>query len=270
LSFMKMKRIHLFEFEDLSWFPNPMRASLTRLLSVMHNILNTQKDVAQLILRLIDHSAKPSIIDLCSGSGGPMPGVATLLKNHYSIKNLTLTLTDLYPDKNLAGKLNSNDIIYLPAPVDAANVPVTLQGIRTMICSFHHMKPDTARNILRNTKDSKQPMCIFEISNNSFPAFLWWIAIPFNFITAFFITPLAKGLTWQQMLFTYLLPVIPLTFAWDGAVSNARTYTLPDLDILLEGLSSDDYRWEKGTISGKSTKLYLLGFPIQTHEKVMS
>ncbi|MGK3992737.1 hypothetical protein [Sorangium sp. So ce1024] len=52
-------------------------------------------------------------------------------------------------------------------------------------------------------------------------------------------------------------------FAWDGAASNARTYTLTDLDELLEGLSDEGYRWEKGVIRGRGTKLYLLGLPTQ-------
>ncbi len=81
------------------------------------------------------------------------------------------------------------------------------------------------------------------------------------FLLAFFLTPFARPLTWRQLVFTYLLPVIPLCFAWDGAVSNARTYTLEDLDHLLAGLETDDYKWEKGRITGKARKLYLLGLP---------
>ena len=59
------------------------------------------------------------------------------------------------------------------------------------------------------------------------------------------------------------MPVIPLCFAWDGAVSNARTYTLDDLDQLLAGLETEDYTWEKGRITDQAKKLYLLGLPQQ-------
>jgi hypothetical protein len=54
-------------------------------------------------------------------------------------------------------------------------------------------------------------------------------------------------------------PIIPLTFAWDGAVPNALTYTLKDMELMLEVLESNDYQWEKGVIEGKSKKVYLLG-----------
>lgn len=260
-----MKRIHLFEFEDLPWFPNWLRISLTRLIVVMHGILGTTRELADLVNKVIRYSPRPSIIDLCSGSGGPMLAVAETLKGEHRIKDLTLTLTDLYPDKDLANKINRegrSDIAYLTHSIDATNVPPELTGVRTMVCSFHHMKPDTARQILIDAKERKQPICIYEISDNSTPTFLWWVALPLNFIMAFLITPFVKPLTWKQVAFTYLLPIIPLFFAWDGAVSNVRTYTLEDLDVLLEGLSSDDYRWEKGTITGKAKKIYLLGYPI--------
>ena len=231
---------------------------------VKHKLLSTNKELADLVNKVLQYSPKPAIIDLCSGSGGAMLAVAETLKREYQIKDLALTLTDLYPNKDLAHKINghnSSDLTYVNQPVDATNVPSELKGVRTMVCSFHHMKPDTARNILINAKETKQPICIYEISDNSFPTFLWWVAIPLNFIMAFLITPFVRPLTWRQIIFTYLIPIIPLFFAWDGAVSNVRTYTLKDLDVLLEGLNADDYRWEKGTINGRAKKIYLLGFP---------
>ncbi|WP_460893909.1 hypothetical protein [Rufibacter soli] len=261
-----MKRIHLFEFEDLPWFPNWLRISLTRLIVVMHRLLGTTKEIAALVNKIMGYSSKPSIIDLCSGSGGPMLAVAQTLKGEYQIRDLTLTLTDLYPNTDLASKINrqgSADVSYVTNSVDAANVPSNLSGVRTMVCSFHHMKPDTARNILIDAKERRQPICIYEISDNRLPILLWWVALPLNFIMAFLITPFVRPLTLKQILFTYFIPVIPIFFAWDGAVSNARTYTLKDLDILLMGLETEDYKWEKGIISGKAKKVYLLGVPLK-------
>lgn len=230
---------------------------------VMHKLLGTHQELAELVNKALKYSSKPCIIDLCSGSGGAMIEVAQILKENYQIQNLTLT--DLYPNKALVDKLNqenSGNISYISTSIDATNLPSDLIGVRTMVCSFHHMRPDLARNILKSAKDSKQPICIYEISDNSFPIFWWWIALPLNFLMVFFITPFLRPLTWKQILFTYLIPVIPIFFSWNGAVSNARTYTLENLDILLEGLETEDYKWEKGRITGKVKKLYLLGTPI--------
>lgn len=123
------------------------------------------------------------------------------------------------------------------------------------------MRPGAARRILQDAKEKHQAICVFEFSDNSFPLGLWWVALPLNFLMALFITPFARPVTVKQLFFTYVVPVIPFCFAWDGAVSNAPTYTLGDMATLLEGMQSDDYTWETGLISGKAKKLYLLDLP---------
>jgi hypothetical protein len=176
-----------------------------------------------------------------------------------------LILSDLYPDRKTANKINGqqdNGINYLTTPMDATQVSAEIAGLRTMVSSLHHMKPSIAKEILKNARDSRQPILVFEISDNSPPVVLWWLAIPFAFLATLFITPMVRPMTWQQLVFTYLIPILPLFIAWEGAVSNARTYTLEDMEILTEDLKSKDYMWEKGKIKGKGgNKLYLLGMP---------
>ena len=259
-----MNRIDLFEFEDFSWFPDWIRTSVTRLIVVMHKLLNTADDLVPLMQKALNHSKTKHIVDLCSGSGGPMIAVYNELVEKHGSEKLKLTLTDLYPNLELASTINKpnlSNLSYKVSPVDASNVPSELPGIRTMIGSFHHMKPDTARKILENAKDSKVPICIYEISDNGFPTVLWWATLPILFLMAIFITPFVKPLTWKQIAFTYIIPIIPFVFAWDGAVSNARTYNLKDLTLLITGLESVDYTWEMGKISKRGNKIYLLGIP---------
>jgi len=40
-----MKGIHLFEFEDFPWFPNWLRKCLTRMMVVMHRLLNIREEM---------------------------------------------------------------------------------------------------------------------------------------------------------------------------------------------------------------------------------
>ncbi|WP_437302653.1 hypothetical protein [Sorangium sp. So ce388] len=261
-----MKRIHLFELEDFGWFPGWLRACMTRLLVTMHKLMGSSEKLAELLARALKESRASRIIDLCSGNGGPMLDVLRHLKEKPGFEHVQLTLTDLYPNEEAARSINGQEgsnVSYWLEPLDATKVDGETPGLRTMVSSFHHMKPDGARKILESAQKSRQPICIFEISDNSYPSFLWWTALPFSFLMCFFITPLARPMTARQLIFTYLIPVIPLCFAWDGAVSNARTYTLDDLDELLKGLGDEGYRWEKGVISGKGKKLYLLGMPTQ-------
>lgn len=261
-----MKRIHLFELEDFPWFPGWLRTCMTRLIVTMHRALGSSEELAELIARALKASGSSRIIDLCSGSGGPMPDVLRTLNTKPGLEHVTLTLTDLYPNTEAARSINSQEgsnVSYRLDPLDATRVDGETAGLRTMVSSFHHMRPDVARKILESAQRSRQPICIFEISDNSFPRFLWWTALPVSFVMCLLITPLARPMTARQLVFTYLVPIIPLCFAWDGAVSNARTYTLGDLDELLQGLGDEGYRWEKGVIRGKARKLYLLGLPTQ-------
>ena len=257
-----MKRIHLFEIEDQQWFPAWIRDSMTRLINVMHNFLETKKDLAELLKKVIKKTGESKIIDLCSGAGGPVVDSVELLKKE---KELTLTLTDLYPNKKFAKKLNSDSddsVSYLETSVNAINVPENLDGIRTMVCSLHHMKPEIVQEILTNTQEAQEGFCAIEISDNSYPKILWWLSIPFSFIICLIITPMAKGITIPQLIFTYLIPVIPICFAWDGAVSNARTYTMGDIEIILSKIRKPEYTWEPGVLKGKKAKkMYLIGYP---------
>ncbi|RAK63819.1 hypothetical protein [Hymenobacter edaphi] len=259
-----MKRIHLFEFEDFAWFPHGLRTGLTRLIVVMHRLLGSSAHLEELLRRALAHTDTATIVDLCSGSGGPMLEVYQTLKAQPGRGHLRLTMTDLYPNRELAAAINAGDdpaLRYQTHAVDATRVDVELRGVRTMICSLHHMRPAVARGILQDAQQQRQPICVYEISDNSFPIGLWWVALLPNFLLALLLTPFVRPLTIRQLFFTYVLPVIPLCFAWDGAVSNARTYTLDDMRTLLEGLQAADYTWETGLLGGKARKLYLLGLP---------
>ena len=73
---------------------------------------------------------------------------------------------------------------------------------------------------------------------------------------------MSKGLTLPQVFFTYIIPIIPICFAWDGAVSNARTYTMDDIEVILSKIRKPEYTWEPGVLKGKkSKKMYLIGYP---------
>ncbi len=258
-----MKRIHLFEAEDFEWFPHWLRRCITRLILVMHNLVGTGEKMADLVAETLKKTNSTSILDLCSGSGGPMPEVLQILQEKHGMENVTLIMTDLYPDLEAAKKFNNKNrkISYQTSPVNATQIDGQMNRLRTMVGSFHHFAPHDAKQILGSAQESRESICIFEISDNGQPIWIWWIAFPINFIMTFFITPMVRPMTWQQLVFTYLIPIIPICFAWDGAVSNARTYTLEDLEELLGDIKSENYGWEKGKIEGKTNQLYLIGFP---------
>ncbi len=260
-----MKRIHLFEFEDLPWFPHWIRNHMTNMLNAVHRLMGTADTIASLLGPTLKETKQSKILDLCSGSGGPIMEVAQLLRSNYDMHNLSLTLTDLYPNEQAAEVINASTdgIHYFTTPVDATNPQLTQEGLRTMICSFHHMPPAEALKILQSTQQANQPFFLFELSDNSQPpTWLWWIALPFNFLFGLFVSMKTRPFTWWQFVFSFLLPILPLFFAWDGAVSNTRTYTKKDLEELLAQLPTSTYNWQIGTVKGgPGQHLYLKGLP---------
>ena len=261
-----MKRIHLFEFEDLPWFPHWIRKHMTNMLNAVHRLMGTAETIASLLDPFLKDTQQTQILDLCSGSGGPIIDATHLLRSNYGIDHLSLTLSDLYPNEQVAQQINASKdgIRYLITPVDATQQQPTQEGLRTMICSFHHLRPVHALNILQSVQQGNQPFFLFELSDNSQPpTFLWWLALPFNFLFALFVSIKTRPFTWQQFVFSFILPILPLFFAWDGAVSNTRTYTREDLEELLAQLPTSNYKWQIGTIKGvPGNHLYLKGMPV--------
>ena len=199
-----MKRIHLFEIEDQSWFPSWIRDYLTNNLNVFHKLLNTKEVLAGLLNKVLEKTGKSEIVDMCSGAGGPILESVEILKEKHGRKELKLTLSDLYPNKKIAKQLNSDDdksVSYYEDSLNAENVDGKLKGIRSMVCSLHHMRPETVTNILTDAQDSNEGFCALEISDNSYPKWIWWLTIPFSFIICLFITPMVKKLTLGQIIF---------------------------------------------------------------------
>lgn len=52
----------------------------------------------------------------------------------------------------------------------------------------------------------------------------------------------------SQLLFTYLLPVVPISLFWDGLVSQLRTYSVSELEAMTADMQSSDYEWRTGEL----------------------
>jgi hypothetical protein len=260
-----MKRIELFEFEDLPWFPHLFRQCMTTYIRSLHQFLNMAEIIAPLVKRGLEKSVN-QIVDLCSGAGGPMVEVVRTLRTD-ECSAPSLVLTDLYPSAAEDESSREHWLKYDPRPIDASDVPSDLHGMRTMICSLHHMSPDKAAKILRDACINRQPFLAFEISDNSSPTLLWWTAVPVGFLLTLVMTLRIRPVTIRQLFWTYLVPVLPLLIAWDGAVSNARTYSKDDLKELISTIDCPEYEWEIRIVKPRGLPipmLYILGLPTKT------
>ncbi len=244
---------------------------MTNLIIVLHRMVGTKEVIAGLLGPLIRDGHQTRIVDLGSGSGGIMPDVLEYLTSEYNTNNCELVLTDLYPNDKLVQQFKNSggqNISYHEKPVDATDLSLAPEGLKTMINCFHHMEPQKAGKILRSAQEMKQPILIYEMGENNIPLLLWWLLLPLSLcvliIMAWFMTFWVRPLGWQQIVFTYFIPIIPLCYAWDGQASLPRMYTMADLDILIKELPETDYEWSKGSAfkkNGKKLGTYLMGLP---------
>jgi hypothetical protein len=253
-----MGRIHLFEFEDLSWFPSFLRNFGTDFLQFLSNKTKMYKPIIPIIKKGLEKSGKNQIIDLGSGGGGGLIWLNSELTK--DIPNLKITLTDYYPNISAFKftKKKADNFEFVEKPVDARNVPAELNGLRTQFLSFHHFRPDDAKQILQNAINSNRSIAIFEAQERSIPSIL---AMMFSPISVLLTTPFIQPFKPGRIIFTYLIPIVPLFVWWDGIVSSLRTYSVKEMNELIGTLNGkENYDWEvKKVKSGPSVVLYLLG-----------
>lgn len=193
-----------------------------------------------------------------SGGGGGLIWLNSELKK--DIPDLKIILTDFYP--NIPAfkftKEKADNFENVEKSVDARSVPNEFKGLRTQFLSLHHFKPKDARLILQNAIDTDSSIAIFEGQERSFPSILAMLLSPISvLLTTLFIRPFKI----QRIVFTYLIPIVPLFVLWDGVISSLRTYSVEEMKKLVENLNgTETYDWEINKLkSGPSVILYLLG-----------
>lgn len=255
-----VRRLQLIELEDQAWFPATLRDLSTDYLHFMQGVLKLEGVVLPLVERAVRQTGVTEIVDLCSGGSGPLPGVLDRLSGVGL--PLHATLTDLYPNLDAFGAIASHAggrIGFVHASVDARAVPPELTGLRTIFNGFHHFAPVDAVAVLRDAVDAGQPIAIFEVSERSVRNILPVLLVP---ISVWFATPFMRPFSWTRLLWTYPVPLVPLTCLWDGVVSQFRAYGVEELRQL--GRQAGPFTWEAGQVpmaGGRTRLTYLIGVP---------
>ena len=123
---------------------------------------------------------------------------------------------------------------------------------------------DSISRARRNAAEAGQPIGVFEYPERSaLIILLTAILTPFLVAVA---TPFMHPFRWRRFLFTYLLPLVPLTCWWDGIISQLRAYTVDELESLAADAAGNSYEWRAGTIALPNSPghlTYLLGLPLK-------
>ncbi len=250
-------RLQLFEILDQSWCPQAVRHGATDYLEAITSRGNIYRPIQAEIFRAIEACGAERVIDLCSGGGGPWlsPAWRSALGDRAP---LTVVLTDKFPSTALPARVGGN-VSCVTFSVDAARVPDSLRGFRTIFSSFHHFPDAVALDILGDAVRCGEGFAMAEVTSRTPRAFATMLLMPlFDWI----LTPTMRPFRWSRLLLTYLLPLIPLVVLWDGIVSCFRTRTPEELLALTS--SFPQYAWQAGYARGQGSWLapvYLIGRP---------
>jgi hypothetical protein len=159
-------------------------------------------------------------------------------------------LTDLRPHLGAWMKVcaNSENLNFIPQSVDATDPPIAVisetsnaqsenrrfsshtRVFRLYCLSFHHFSDDLARKVLKSTLDTADGFAIIELQDRYLSSLLLICAFfPLQFLTTIF-------WFWKdplQLIFTYLLPIVPSIVTFDGLVSCLRTRSFEEIVRLI-------------------------------------
>ena len=257
-----MSKPFLFEFEDQSWFPDVIREGMTDFLRFIFTKGNLYQPIIPLLADALQQANAHNIVDVCSGSGGPIEQVAKLLTKQGIA--VPITVTDKFPNipaYKLLYEKSGGIINYINYPVDAAKVPATIKGFRTIFSGFHHFSKASATAILSDAIKANEGIAIFDGGDKSVFFILTILLLqPIGFLLC---TPFIKPFRWSRIIFTYLLPIIPFCTIWDGVVSTIRLHSVEELLTIAKATNCANYQWKAGKIKNKMGMriAYLIGYP---------
>jgi hypothetical protein len=116
-----------------------------------------------------------------------------------------------------------------------------------------------ARAVLLDAFAQRQPICVFEVTSRTPSAIAVSLVIPLLVLA---LTPAVRPVSPFQILFTYLVPVLPLLIFWDCIASQLRTYSALEFETLTADFTSLDYVWQQGFIDAPGVPFrtcYLMG-----------
>jgi hypothetical protein len=260
-----MKRIHFIEIADQAWCPQPIKNAVTDYCRFVLTLSKTYQAIAPLLAGALQRTGARRVLDLGSGAAGPWIELQPLVRQLGV--DVSVCLSDHYPNIQALERarcLTRQAINYLSEPVDATRVPRELSGFRTMFTAFHHLRPEQARAMLADAVAKGEGIAVFEPGERNFLILLLFPLLLVTPLRVLIATPFIRPFRWSRLLWTYLVPAVPLVLLFDSIISVLRLYSVHELRGLTAGL--DSYHWDISTVRGKPIPIpitYLIGVPIE-------
>jgi hypothetical protein len=254
--------VALFEFEDLSWFPASIRNAGTDVIRFAWERRGAYQPIVPLLLDVLRETGEREVLDLGSGGGGPIVPLYHDLRAAGC--DVRITLSDKFPNLpafRFAASRSGGGIGYLEEQVDATAVPPHLGGLRTMFAALHHFPRDVVGAMLQDAVSQRRPLALFDLTPKTPPPLP--MALLGNPIGVLLATPFVRPFRASRLLWTYLIPIVPLYQTWDALVSGTRLYSARDLEEIVAALPTNDYVWKIGSEPYPVSITHLIGYPEQ-------
>ncbi|KAF2154001.1 hypothetical protein K461DRAFT_292686 [Myriangium duriaei CBS 260.36] len=135
-------RLHLFEWGDLNLTPTPLKhlaqstltAQWLRRLPLLQSAppaTHATRLLQRVFANISDSDSVPyTVVDFCSGAGGPVPAIESALNAHRSLP-IMFRVSDLHPDIDAWIELSSRseNLGFFPQPVDARRLPAGARSV---------------------------------------------------------------------------------------------------------------------------------------------
>ncbi|MEZ4889012.1 MAG: hypothetical protein R2779_00195 [Crocinitomicaceae bacterium] len=223
-----MRRKQIKQFTNMSWFPQNLKKLMAEFLSWFVLKVNASKPFIPVINKTLEQTGMKKIIYIDLQIGAGLDTVQPFIDKTIEIKCLDIK------------DFNTSD-----------------KGLYLFVNSFHQLSVEDAKSILKNISESKNPIVVVEGNNDS----LWQIVGMTFFVpmTILFASLFVKPFRFQRIIFTYLIPILPIVTMIDGCIALLKLYNPSDLKELTSQLNN--YTWEMGkNDNGRGGKIiYLTG-----------
>lgn len=254
------RRRHLIELHEQPWFPEVWRDLFRAGLGKAFVVFGLSRECARAVDSFLDRHRVAEMLDLCSGSGELSADTLRRANESGRSPRCTLVMSDLYPDRR---RWSAHDEAsgFVEAPLDYRTIRSDLPRTWMMLNSLHHLRPDELRDFLRSAVEAADGLVMIDRDARNWREMLMTVfVVPLAaaFITAFLVRPFRP----RNLLWGLIVPVIPLVALLDGLVSNLRSYTVAELENVVEELGAS-FTWEIGRTPGGSgvpPMTYIFGF----------
>jgi len=262
---MILRRFRTKELHERPCCPDSWRDGMTDILGFFAYHSNVYRPSLPILRKTLERVGKNRLVDVCSGSGAYMLKILDYLNSEGEDEGCRAYLTDRFPNKDSLhrmAELSDGRITYRSEPLTALEAAEELSGLIVMFSALHHFDEPELKELAERAARAGNAIAFFDYASRNVLEFALPLLV--SPLMVWSLTPLMWPPTWKRLLLTYVFPVIPLLVAVDGVVSHLRSYTVRELESIVDSLDVPGYHWEVGrdrSIHKLCPVTYLIGYP---------